>query len=668
MANTRNQREASESRSQEARKLLNEAVRIDMRLRIMLEVERVDLRQVLEWASVDLQDFIFEKFLVGLRNWEEILKELQEKTKKEEEEEKERIERKEMIEQVYNEVLEEFRVKQREEKYRLYRQRRLAEQRTECFICKKTGHWARSCNLRRQEEIMSKQKNSFIRETSGNNGSKRMDFKRVKTVNRLEDLVMKYPEVFKESNEKIKYLTGEKCAIHTKQGEKVVKRGQNVPHHLREKFEQYLNHLEKRGIIRRSKSEWRSPIRALEKPNGDVRLVSNLMALNELVEKDPYALPLIKDIIRATQGSEVFTVIDLKEGFYHVEIEEHHKHKTAFEVNGRVYEWNSMVMGYKNSPHIMQRVMNNVLDELRGKGVEIYMDDIVVHAKDARTHDLILEKVVIKFKESGLRVNPNKIQYKLEEVKLLGVTINGEDVRPNEIKKQETLEYRRPENVKELRRFLGLTGWFRDFIPNYAYRTARLTEALKKNVKWEWTEDMERAFYDLKQGLRDMQKLKIPDNNKSFRVRTDACDTGIGAILLQENKEGRWVPIQWASKMLTPTEKRYTISEKEMLAVLFGIKKFESDLRGRKFHLMTDHKALAEIRNKPFFNNNRINRWIEQIQEFDFTIEYVKGEMMTDADALSRQYESVELFHEKKMKEDKKKDLIQKQVKGKEIK
>jgi hypothetical protein len=390
--------------------------------------------------------------------------------------------------------------------------------------------------------------------------------------------------------------------------------------------------------------------------------------LNDLVEKDPYTLPLIKDIIRATQGSKVFTVIDLKEGFYHVEIEEHHKHKTAFEFNGRVYEWNSMVMGFKNAPHIMQRVMNNVLDEFRGKGVEVYMDDIVIHSKDANGHDLLVERVIKRFKECGLRVNPSKIQYRLEEVMLLGVRINGESIGPNEEKKQETLEFRRPENITELRRFLGLTGWFRDFIPSYAYRTARLTEALKKNVKWAWTEDMDRAFEDLKQGLRDMKNLLIPNGKKMFRLRTDACDSGIGAILLQENDEGKWIPIQWASKLLTATERRYTISEKEMLAVFFGIKKFESDLRGRKFHLMTDHKALAEIRNKPFFNNNRINRWIEQIQEFDFTIEYVKGEMMTDADALSRQFESVEVSEAQKEKERKRKELNEKQALGKEIK
>ncbi|KAF9746157.1 Polyprotein P3 [Nosema granulosis] len=129
------------------------------------------------------------------------------------------------------------------------------------------------------------------------------------------------------------------------------------------------------GVLRKFNLNWRSLIRAIEKLNGDIRLVSNLMRLNDLVEKDPYRLPLMRDIIRATQGSRVFTVIDLKEGFYHIEIEDEHKHKTDFEFDGRVYKWNSMVMGFKNSPHIMQKTMNRVLEEFRGNGVEVYMDD-----------------------------------------------------------------------------------------------------------------------------------------------------------------------------------------------------------------------------------------------------------------------------------------------------
>jgi hypothetical protein len=136
-----------------------------------------------------------------------------------------------------------------------------------------------------------------------------------------------------------------------------------------------------------------------------------------------------------------------------------------------------------------------------------------------------------------------------------------------------------------------------------------------------------------------MNELKIPDYKKDFRLRTDACDTGLAAVLQQTNQEGKWIPIQWASKKLTPTERMYTIQEKEMLAVFWGVKKFEYELRGRRFEIMTDHKSLEEIREKPCFNNNRINRWIEKIQEFDFKIQYVRGENMKDADALSKQYQ-----------------------------
>jgi Reverse transcriptase (RNA-dependent DNA polymerase) len=191
------------------------------------------------------------------------------------------------------------------------------------------------------------------------------------------------------------------------------------------------------------------------------------MALNDLVEKDPYEIPTIRDIVRATQGSNWFSVIDLKEGFYHVEIEESDKHKTAFEFDGRVYEWCSMVMGFKNSPQILQRTMNRILDDLRGRGVEVYLDDIIIHSRDHKNHDSLLEEILKRFKENKMRINPKKIQYKQGEVKLLGVVIDGKTQKPLEIKKNEALEYKRPENLKEMRRFLGLVGWFRNFIKGY---------------------------------------------------------------------------------------------------------------------------------------------------------------------------------------------------------
>jgi transposase InsO family protein len=184
-----------------------------------------------------------------------------------------------------------------------------------------------------------------------------------------------------------------------------------------------------------------------------------------------------------------------------------------------------------------------------------------------------------------------------------------------------------------------LSGWFRDFIKGYADITKDLYAILKGKQVFKWREIQETAFLKVKQALREAGNLKLPEYDKKFVLKTDASNTGLGAVLMQENNEGKLVPIQWASKKLTATEERYAITEKEMLAVKWGIEKFSYELKGRQFHLITDHRALEHIRDKPEFENQRINRWIESIQSYNFTIEYRKGEDLVTADALSRIYE-----------------------------
>ncbi|WUR03409.1 reverse transcriptase [Vairimorpha necatrix] len=445
----------------------------------------------------------------------------------------------------------------------------------------------------------------------------------------LEDVKKKFKNVIDENKGKIKYCKIEKCKIKTEAGEKVVRKGQMIPQAHKNELMKHLEDLEKRNVIKRSTSEWRNPIKPIVKPDGSIRLVSNLMALNDLVEKDPYELCNIRDIISFTQGSKITSVIDLKEAFYGVEIEEADKHKTAFEFDKKVYEWNSVVMGLKNSPQIMQRIMIKIFEKYLGRGIEVYMDDIVIHAKTREEHDKLFLEAMRLLEENNMRLNSKKIQYRQSEVKLLGVTLNGQDMMPSEIKKNEALEFPKPQNVTDVRRFLGLSGWFRGFIKNYAEKTMHMTDCLRgKNKSWNWTEELDIEFENMKK--------------KEFLSRTDASNIGMGAVLMQKNEKEERVPVQWASKKFTPTETRYGISEKEMYAVYWGIKKFEYELRGRKFKVETDHKALAEIRRKPCFNNNRINRWIEMIQEFDFEIEYRQPDQMVVADALSRIHEVIE--------------------------
>ncbi len=281
MANTRIMRVARETRSQEAKMMLKKALRLEMRIKFVYGCDEVELVKVVEIASSNLQDYIFENFLHGVKEWNKILEQL----RKEEKYETERNERVEILERTYEEVLKEWREKQREETYRLYKIRKNARLNAKCFICQRVGHMARGCrervkderkDCRNDGECIKIEESGEKKNVNDEEAVVRRDNKRFKPINKFNLLVEKYPEMLGEKQKKIVFMTGEKCVIKTKAGEKVIKKGQNVPYYLREKLKDYLEDLIKRGVIRRSTSEWRNPIRALEKPDGGIRLVSNL--------------------------------------------------------------------------------------------------------------------------------------------------------------------------------------------------------------------------------------------------------------------------------------------------------------------------------------------------------------------------------------------------------
>jgi hypothetical protein len=293
-----------------------------------------------------------------------------------------------------------------------------------CYYCDRTGHRVKDCYKRKQNKDNKHQfkyscvKNKCLninKEVRGNIKRKLRDEEFVEIANKVDEtkrdlynLEKEFPMVFRE-DKKIVCCKLKKCKIPTVKGKISRIKGQPIYQAIIEDKEKQLDNLMAREVIRESTSPWRNPTRPILKPNGTIRLVSNLIGLNDLVKKNEYSLTNIRDVIRSTHGSVYFKILDLEDGFYIIEIQEEDKHKTAFEFNRTVYEWNAMVMGYKNSPQISQRIMDTIFRDIKGKGVEIYMDDIVIYAKTRKEHDRLCREVLKRLMENNIRLNKSKV-------------------------------------------------------------------------------------------------------------------------------------------------------------------------------------------------------------------------------------------------------------------
>lgn len=456
----------------------------------------------------------------------------------------------------------------------------------------------------------------------------------------LDDLKHHYPTVMDNEIKPRPPCPIAECVIDTPADQQVQVPWQGrIPQAHLEATRTAIGKLETSKVIRKSDSLWRNPIRPVIKPDGSVRICTNLIMLNTLVKPDPYTIPLMTDIIERVQGAQFFTLIDLKDGYFQIAIREEDRHKTAFKFEHQLYEWCRMPMGYKNAPALFQRIMDIVLREHLNNGVSVYLDDIVIYGKTKEEHDRIVHFVFQQLKRYNLIVNEKKVQFCVAKIKLLGFMVDGTRMAILPEIKEEIDKFPNPNSTPALRRFLGKMNVYHKFIPNFASIAVPLYEKTGPHTKFLWTPAMDAASTELKTRLARAIALYHPDYNKTFILETDASDTGIGAVLLQYNNDNQLVPIRWISRKLSSAERNYGITEKELLAVVWAIKHLDYVLRGRRFSIVTDHKALMVIQTKDDFGNPRMNRWISSIQEYDFSISYRKGEEMHSADALSRIYE-----------------------------
>jgi len=265
----------------------------------------------------------------------------------------------------------------------------------------------------------------------------------------------------------------------------------------------------------------------------------------------------------------------------------------------------------------------------------LYLDDICVFSENIDEHLNRLDRVLKSLIKANLTLKPSKCKFLQEEMKFLGHVINKNGLKPDYAKIQTIKELPVPQNIKTLRSYLGLFSYYRRFIDNFSKIANPLTSLTKKNEKFSWDTEKECAFRTLQQKLTNPPILSYFYNNRKTEIRTDASDAGLGAILSQYESNGNNVVIEYASRSLTKSEKNYSTTEKELLAVVFAIYKFKPYITGIHFIIKTDHHALCFVMRKPELAP-RLARWVLLLQEYHFTIEYKSGKTHVDADCLSR--------------------------------
>ncbi|UYV73632.1 K02A2.6-like, partial [Cordylochernes scorpioides] len=388
------------------------------------------------------------------------------------------------------------------------------------------------------------------------------------------------------------------------------------------------------GIIRPSSSPWSFPVILVKKRDGKYRFCVDYRKLNDVTVKDVYPIPRIDEVLDTLQRSKYFSAIDLKSGYWQVEVEEKDKEKTAFTTAHGLYEFNVMPFGLCNAPATFERNMENMLGNLRWQICLCYLDDVIIYSSDFSTHLKRIEAVLKCFREANLKLNNKKCQFAFEELEILGHITNQHGIKPAEHNIKAIRDFPRPKKIKEVPSFLGMCSYYRKFIKGLSKIADPLTSLIKKKIPFTWTENQEKAFQTLKVALINPPILGHFDPNAITYIHTDASNIGLGATLVQKFGDKEKV-ILYLSRTLSKPEQNYSTTEKECLAVVWSMFKLRPYLYGRHFKIVTDHHALCWLKNLKD-PTGRLARWALKIQEYNFEIIHKSGKKHLDADGLSR--------------------------------
>jgi RNase H-like domain found in reverse transcriptase/Reverse transcriptase (RNA-dependent DNA polymerase)/Integrase zinc binding domain/Integrase core domain len=395
--------------------------------------------------------------------------------------------------------------------------------------------------------------------------------------------------------------------------------------------------LERQGVVRKSSSNWASPLHMVRKPDGSWRPCGDFRKLNLITKEDKYTCPNIGDLTARLAGCTVFSKLDLRKGYYQVPVRPEHVCKTAIITPFGLYEFLRMPFGLRNAGQTFQRMMDDVMAGL--PFCFIYLDDILVASPDHVTHVQHLREVLQRLSDHGLVINAEKCLFGVREIDYLGHRISSSGIRPLQDRLTAISNYPQPKTVQQLQTYLGMVNFYRKFFRGAAAVLRPLTEALRggQHAAISWTAEMAAAFQASKEALMAATELAHPQPGAEISLAVDASGTHVGAVLQQHVSGGGVRPLGFYSAKLEAAQQKYSAFDRELLACYLAVRHFRWMLEGRKFCIFSDHKPLTfALHRTSDAWSARQQRHLSYVAEYTSDIRHVPGKNNNVADALSR--------------------------------
>lgn len=456
--------------------------------------------------------------------------------------------------------------------------------------------------------------------------------------NRLNKLCTQFSDVFFVGSDRMTQNNFYEQKSRVKDNDPVYTKNYRTPQTQKEEILKQVDKLLENNLIEPSAASYNSAVILVPKKSQTNekkwRMCIDYRQVNKKLIPDRYPLPRIDEIMDKLGSAMYFSIIDLHRGFHQVPLHIDSRDITTFSTENGSYRWTVLPFGLNIAPNSFSRMMNMAFSGLPADRAFVYIDDIIVIGKSEEDHLKNLTSVFEILRKRNLKINPEKCQFFKPSVIFLGHKCTSEGFLPDDSKIKAMKNYPRPHDADSTRRFVAFANYYRKFIPNFAEISLPLTTLTRKKVKFEWNTEQQNAFEALKDALISPRILRYPDFNKEFTIQVDSSMLACAGVLLQQHN-GVDCPIAYFSYAFKKGEKNKAIIEKELLAIYHSINAFRPYIYGKHFTVYSDHKPLVYL----FTMKNPASKLVRirmDLEDYDFTIKYIKGKDNSLADALSR--------------------------------